>query len=105
MTPLKVLRLTRDLVSFLKQRPPHYTASYDEVKAFLNIGNVVKKFVKSAEFLRFVRHDVRVAYRTIFPDATEKEWRSKGSKGPSMRCVRAALKGVGNGVCLKIRIP
>ena len=82
-----MLRLTRDLVAFLKQRPPHYTASYDEVKAFLNIGNVVKKFVKSAEFLRFVRHDVRVAYRTIFPDATEKEWRSKGRDHPFITSV------------------
>ena len=79
----KVLRLTHDLVTFLKQRPPHYLASYEDVKTFLNIGSVVKKFVKSAEFLRFVRHDVRVAYRTLFPDATEKEWRSKAKGSPA----------------------
>ena len=52
-----MLRLTRDLVSFLKQRPPLYLASYDDVKSLLNIGNVVKKFVKNPEFLRFVRHE------------------------------------------------
>ena len=87
----KVLRLTHDLVTFLKQRPPHFLASYDEVKNFLHIGNVVKKFVKSAEFLRFIRHDVRVEYRTLFPDASEKEWRSKakGSPGGGEKMLRA----------------
>ena len=87
----KVLRLTYDLVTFLKQRPPHHLASYEEVKSLLQIGNVVKKFVKSAEFLRFIKPDIRVTYRTLFPDASEKEWRSKakGSPGGGEKMLRA----------------
>ena len=68
--------LTHNLVKYLKAKPG-CMAPYDEIKEYLNIGPSIKKLMKHSDFQRTMKADLRVPYRTIFPDATEAEWKAK----------------------------
>lgn len=74
----KALILVRNTIEFLKSREGGI-ATYEEVRGHLSLGNSVKKLFKTQEFQRFMKGDVRVAYRTMHPEADEEEWRRKGT--------------------------
>lgn len=84
----KALILVRNAIEFLKSQEEGI-ASYDDVRNHLKLGNSVKKLFKTHEFQRFMKGDVRVPYRTLFPDAEENEWKRKGShQEKSVRVVK-----------------
>jgi hypothetical protein len=57
------LKLVHGLVRFLKSRPPHFMAPFDDVKRFLDIGPSIKKLFKHSEFIKYIKGDIRVLYR------------------------------------------
>eukprot|EP00094_Tigriopus_californicus_P009796 TCALIF_09445-PA protein Name:"Similar to Gtf3c1 General transcription factor 3C polypeptide 1 (Rattus norvegicus)" AED:0.03 eAED:0.04 QI:37/0.71/0.62/1/0.85/0.87/8/0/1945 len=77
----KALILIHSLIKYLKEKDSHM-APYDEVRSYLNIGTSVKKLFKHTVFQRFIRGDIRVPYRALYPDATDLEWKSK-NKSPN----------------------
>ena len=84
----KALVLVRNAILYLKEQE-NGIASYDEVRAHLNLGNSVKKLFKTTDFQRFMKGDVRLPYREMFPDAPESEWKRKGSsEEKSIRVVK-----------------
>jgi hypothetical protein len=42
-----------------------------------SIFTVLKNLVKTADFQKVVLADQKVPYRSLYPDATESEWKSK----------------------------
>ncbi len=67
--------MVHELILHLKSRPPLFLAPSDEMKDSLGLGNSLKKLVKHADFVRFLRLEV-VPYRTVFPHAAVEEWRA-----------------------------
>ena len=57
-------------------------APYEEIKTYLNIGPSCKKLFKHAIFQKYIKGDVKVPYRYIYPDARESEWKCK-NKNPT----------------------
>ena len=74
----KALILVRNAIIFLKTRE-NGIATYDDVRNHLNLGNSVKKLFKTHDFQRFMKGDVRVPFRDLYPDAPESEWKRKGT--------------------------
>ncbi len=72
----KAFLLVHDIIKLLLERPGH-RASYDDVKEQLDIGGAAKKLFKTLIFQRFVKGDVRVPYRTLYPTAPESVWKRK----------------------------
>eukprot|EP00095_Tigriopus_kingsejongensis_P011852 maker-scaffold493_size155937-snap-gene-0.21 protein:Tk11852 transcript:maker-scaffold493_size155937-snap-gene-0.21-mRNA-1 annotation:"general transcription factor 3c polypeptide 1" len=72
----KALILIHSLIKYLKERPKNM-APYDEVKSYLNIGTSVKKLFKHAVFQRFVRGDVKIPFRLLYPKASDNQWKCK----------------------------
>ena len=62
------------------------------VRNHLNLGNSVKKLFKTQDFQKFMKGDVRVPYRDLYPDAPESEWKRKGTNQEKS----GKLKVVGN---------
>ena len=84
----KALILVRNAITFLKTRE-NGIATYDDVRNHLNLGNSVKKLFKTHDFQRFMKGDVRVPFRDLYPDAPESEWRRKGTnQEKSVRVVK-----------------
>ena len=84
----KALILVRNAIIFLKTRD-NGIATYDDVRNHLNLGNSVKKLFKTHDFQRFMKGDVRVPYRDLYPDACETEWKRKGTnQEKSVRVVK-----------------
>ena len=73
----KALVLVRNAILFLKSKE-NGIATYDEVRNHLNLGNSVKKLFKTQDFQKFMKGDVRVPYRELYPAAPESEWKRKG---------------------------
>ncbi len=74
--------LVHSLVCLIKSRPPQFFVPCDEAREQLGLGSCLKKLVKHADFVRFLRID-NVPYRTAFPEATESEWKVRLAKGRS----------------------
>lgn len=74
----KPMILTEKVVEILKNKP-NCMAEYDEIKAELGlkIKDTVKKLLKTADFQKFVNTDLRVPYRTVYPEAEITEWKMK----------------------------
>ena len=70
--------LVKNTIEFLKTREDGL-ATYEDVRSHLGLDNSVKKLFKTQEFQRFMKGDVRVPYRTVFPEAEESEWKRKGT--------------------------
>ena len=68
----------KNTIEFLKTREDGI-ATYEDVRSHLGLDNSVKKLFKTQEFQRFMKGDVRVPYRTVYPDAEETEWKRKGT--------------------------
>jgi len=74
----KALVLVRKTIEFLKTTP-RGMATYEDVKNHLNLGNAAKKLFKTHEFQRYMKGDVRVLHRDLYPDALEDDWQRKGN--------------------------
>ncbi|XP_046395465.1 general transcription factor 3C polypeptide 1 isoform X2 [Ischnura elegans] len=72
----KVLVLTKKVVEILKAQPGYF-AEYEEIRQILGIVYSLKKLTKTAEFQKFVRSDVKLPYRTVYPEANDSEWKLK----------------------------
>jgi len=84
----KALILVRNAIEFLKTQE-NGVATYEDVRNYLNLGNSVKKLFKTHEFQRFMKGDVRVPYRSLYPGAEESEWKRKGTnQEKSVRVVK-----------------
>ena len=68
----------KNTIEFLKTREDGI-ATYEDVRSHLGLDNSVKKLFKTQEFQRFMKGDVRVPYRTVYPEAEETEWKRKGT--------------------------
>ncbi|XP_066992630.2 general transcription factor 3C polypeptide 1 [Anabrus simplex] len=73
----KVLYLTERVVELLKTRE-NYLAEYEEIRRELALTSSLRKFFQSQYFQRFVRTDLRLPYRVLYPDAKVSEWKLKG---------------------------
>ncbi|GLH04289.1 Uncharacterized protein GBIM_10026 [Gryllus bimaculatus] len=71
----KVLFLTKRVIEILRECK-NYIADYDEIRKKLGLMNSLKKLFQTAYFQRFVRTDLKLPYRHLYPDAKESEWRS-----------------------------
>ena len=84
----KALILVRNAIEFLKTQEDGI-ASYEDVRNHLSLGNSVKKLFKTHEFQKFMKGDVRVPYRCLYPTADESEWKRKGTnQEKSVRVVK-----------------
>ena len=77
--------LVKNTIEFLKTREDGL-ATYEDVRSHLGLDNSVKKLFKTQEFQRFMKGDVRVPYRTVFPEAEESEWKRKGTPQVEISC-------------------
>ena len=78
--------LVKNTIEFLKTREDGL-ATYEDVRSHLGLDNSVKKLFKTQEFQRFMEGDVRVPYRTVFPEAEESEWKRKGTPQVEIFCL------------------
>ena len=76
----------KNTIEFLKTREDGI-ATYEDVRSHLGLDNSVKKLFKTQEFQRFMKGDVRVPYRTVYPDAEETEWKRKGTPQVRESCL------------------
>jgi len=73
----KALIHVKRMIGYLKKFPS-CMATYEDLKAYLNIGGAFKKLLKTHDFLKYMQGDVKVPYRSIHPDASSTEWKRKG---------------------------
>ncbi|KAJ4449055.1 hypothetical protein ANN_00450, partial [Periplaneta americana] len=74
----KALYLTEKVVEILKTRP-NCIAEYEEIRKELGLANSLKKLFKTFDFQRFVRTDLRLPYRELYPEASVAEWKHKAN--------------------------
>ncbi|XP_075236331.1 general transcription factor 3C polypeptide 1 [Lycorma delicatula] len=74
----KFVSLTENVIKFLKDQP-NCIADYNLLRDHLVIPGVLRKLTKVADFQRYVRTDIKVPYRTLYPDADVKQWKHKAS--------------------------
>ncbi|PSN39178.1 hypothetical protein C0J52_14051 [Blattella germanica] len=74
----KALFLTEKVIEILKTRP-NYIAEYEEIRKELGLANSLKKLFKTLDFQRYVRTDLRLPYRALYPSASVAEWKHKGN--------------------------
>ncbi|XP_014614359.1 PREDICTED: general transcription factor 3C polypeptide 1 [Polistes canadensis] len=72
----KMMFLAEQVIEILKTKK-NYIAEYEEVKKKLQIANSIQKLVKTSFFQKAVRTDLKVPYRTLYPNAEPKEWQRK----------------------------
>ncbi|XP_015608744.1 general transcription factor 3C polypeptide 1 [Cephus cinctus] len=85
----KILYLADQVIEKLKSKD-NYVAEYDEIRKTLQLENPIKKLFKTAFFQKVVRTDLRVPYRTLYPDAEDKEWqrRNNPTKEKTIRVIQ-----------------
>ncbi|OAD53659.1 General transcription factor 3C polypeptide 1 [Eufriesea mexicana] len=74
----KIIFLAEEVIKILKSKP-NCVAEYDEIKRKLQIENAIKKLFKTSFFQKVVKTDIRVPYRTLYPNATPVEWQQKNN--------------------------
>uniref|UniRef100_A0A6V7I8R1 Uncharacterized protein n=1 Tax=Bracon brevicornis TaxID=1563983 RepID=A0A6V7I8R1_9HYME len=74
----KMIYLAQRIIEILKSRE-NYLADYSEIKKELQIESAIRKLFKMAFFQRYVRTDVQVPYRTLYPLAEKSEWQTKNN--------------------------
>ncbi|XP_076662843.1 general transcription factor 3C polypeptide 1 isoform X1 [Andrena cerasifolii] len=74
----KAIFLAEEVIKILKSKP-NCVAEYDEIKRKLQIENAIRKLFKTSFFQKVVKTDIRVPYRTLYPNATSTEWRQKNN--------------------------
>ncbi|XP_014204050.1 general transcription factor 3C polypeptide 1 isoform X2 [Copidosoma floridanum] len=76
----KVIIWAAHLIDYLKSRE-NYAAEYSEVKAELNLDYSIKKFFKIHLLQKLFKTDVKVPYRSYYPNCLEKDWQTKSKTG------------------------
>ena len=71
----KLLVLIKRIVEILKDAEPSHMLDYPTLKARLNTSIMLKKIFATNELKRYVKYDGKVPFRTLFPDALEKDWK------------------------------
>ncbi|CAK9821586.1 General transcription factor 3C polypeptide 1 [Anthophora retusa] len=74
----KIIFLAEEVIRILKSKP-NCVAEYDEIKRKLQIENAIRKLFKTSFFQKVVKTDLRVPYRTLYPNATPTEWQQKNN--------------------------
>ena len=74
----KTLLIVRGIIEYLSAQPGNM-ATYEDIRAHMGLSKETKKLFKMQEMVRFVKGDVRVPYRAMYPQATEAQWRRKGT--------------------------
>ncbi|KOC70674.1 General transcription factor 3C polypeptide 1 [Habropoda laboriosa] len=74
----KIIFLAEEVIKILKSKP-NCVAEYDEIKRKLQIENAIRKLFKTSFFQKVVKTDLRVPYRTLYPNATPTEWQQKNN--------------------------
>ncbi|KZC03777.1 General transcription factor 3C polypeptide 1 [Dufourea novaeangliae] len=74
----KAIFLAEEVIKIL-QTKPNCVAEYDEIKRKLRIENPIKKLFKTTFFQKIVKTDIRVPYRTLYPNAEPTEWQQKNN--------------------------
>ncbi|XP_046745508.1 general transcription factor 3C polypeptide 1 [Diprion similis] len=74
----KIIYLAEKVIEILKSKE-NCVAEYDEIKKELQIENSIKKLFRTNFFLKVVKTDLRVPYRTVYPNAEKKEWQQKNN--------------------------
>ncbi|XP_076248237.1 general transcription factor 3C polypeptide 1 isoform X2 [Calliopsis andreniformis] len=72
----KAIFLAEEVVKILKTKP-NCVAEYDEIKRKLQIEHAIKKLFKTSFFQKVVKTDIRIPYRTLYPNAKPTEWQQK----------------------------
>ncbi|XP_076161731.1 general transcription factor 3C polypeptide 1 isoform X2 [Ptiloglossa arizonensis] len=74
----KAIFLAEEVIKILKSKP-NCVAEYDEIKRKLQIENAIRKLFKTSFFQKVVKTDIRVPYRTLYPNAKPTEWQQKNN--------------------------
>ncbi|XP_058798386.1 general transcription factor 3C polypeptide 1 [Phymastichus coffea] len=74
----KVIMWAEHLINFLKSKE-NYAAEYNEVKTELNLDYSIKKFFKIQMLQKVFRTDLKVPYRSYYPNHSDKEWHVKAN--------------------------
>ncbi|KAK2581360.1 hypothetical protein KPH14_008126 [Odynerus spinipes] len=80
----KIIFLAEQVIDILKSKE-NYIAEYEEIKKKLQIENSIKKLVKTSFFQKVVKTDLKVPYRTLYPNAEPKEWQQKNDPSKEKR--------------------
>nr|XP_050861343.1 general transcription factor 3C polypeptide 1 [Vespula vulgaris] len=85
----KIIFLAEQVIEILKMKD-NYIAEYEEIKKKLQIENSIQKLVKTSFFQKVVKTDLKVPYRTLYPNAEPKEWQRKNdpSKEKMIRVIQ-----------------
>ncbi|XP_008211506.1 general transcription factor 3C polypeptide 1 [Nasonia vitripennis] len=74
----KVIMWAEHLINYLKSKE-NYVAEYNEVKNELNLDYTIKKFFKVNILQKVFRTDVKVPYRSYYPNSAAKDWATKSN--------------------------
>ncbi|XP_014229864.1 general transcription factor 3C polypeptide 1 [Trichogramma pretiosum] len=74
----KVIMWAEHLINYLKSRQ-NCAAEYNEVKNELNLEYSIKKFFKINMLQKIFKTDLKVPYRSYYPNSAESEWRIKNN--------------------------
>ncbi|XP_031843956.1 general transcription factor 3C polypeptide 1 isoform X2 [Nomia melanderi] len=74
----KAIFLAEEVIKILQSKP-NCVAEYDEIKRKLRIENPIRKLFKTTFFQKIVKTDIRVPYRTLYPNAQPTEWQQKNN--------------------------
>ncbi|GFG28372.1 hypothetical protein Cfor_01748 [Coptotermes formosanus] len=74
----KALFLTEKVIEILKTRE-NCLAEYEEIRKELGLSSSLKKLFKTFDFQRYVKTDLWLPYRQMYPLASVSEWKHKGS--------------------------
>uniref|UniRef100_A0A182Q4G9 Uncharacterized protein n=1 Tax=Anopheles farauti TaxID=69004 RepID=A0A182Q4G9_9DIPT len=83
----KQLIIVERVVNELKQRK-NYMADYEEIKLMMLNKSDAGKLFRSPEFLRFIKTDELVPFRTLYPNAPQNVWMSKRGEEKVVRVMR-----------------
>ncbi|KAK9307679.1 hypothetical protein QLX08_002085 [Tetragonisca angustula] len=91
----KIIFLAEEVIKILKSKP-NCVAEYDEIKRKLQIENAIKKLFKTSFFQKVVKTDIRVPYRTLYPNAPPIEWQQKNNptKEKKIKVVQLLLPNI-----------
>ncbi|CAH1963347.1 unnamed protein product [Acanthoscelides obtectus] len=80
----KNLILTDKVVNILKNMPGYRCETKRISDIFKKNYRTLRKVFKSAEFKRFVRPDISLPYRAVYPNASRNEYMRKSKRGEKM---------------------
>ncbi|XP_078042663.1 general transcription factor 3C polypeptide 1 [Augochlora pura] len=91
----KAIFLAEEVIKILQSKP-NCVAEYDEIKRKLRIENAIKKLCKTSFFQKIVKTDIKVPYRTLYPNAEPLEWQQQNNpeKEKKIKVVQLLLPSI-----------